>query len=62
MPEGYIDEHKKFALPDLPLSLPVLEKDMKSFLGWSINGVGSIDNIDDLSFVNSKVKEKLNQI
>lgn len=51
MPEGYIDEHKKFALPDLPLSLPVLEKDMKSFLGWSINGVGSIDNIDDLSFV-----------
>ncbi len=50
LPEAFVEHHKQYAITDLPISLPTLEKEMKSFLGWSINGRGSIDNIEELQF------------
>lgn len=50
LPVGFIDNLKQFAITDLPISLPVIEKDMKSFLGWSINNSGSVDDLEGLYF------------
>lgn len=50
LPEGFIESLTKFAIVDLPISLPEIEKDQYAFLGWSINGKGSKNNLDDLSF------------
>ena len=50
LPEGFIDSLTEFCYVDLPISLPELSKDEYAFLGWSINGRGSQDSTEYLSF------------
>jgi len=48
LPTNYEEIYKDFSIDDLPIKLPLLEKEMYSFLGWRINNSSS--EIDSLFF------------